>query len=86
MVVATWKAARLEEEEVSEADVRDALVTLDPLWTQLFPAEQARVVQLLIERVEVGTGGLKIRFRDKGMAEMVTVVGTVAVKNRKAAA
>ncbi|MEI8180748.1 recombinase zinc beta ribbon domain-containing protein, partial [Aestuariivirga sp.] len=59
VVVATWKAARVETEEVSEAEVREALANLDPLWTQLFPAEQARVIQLLIERVEVGTGGLK---------------------------
>ena len=86
VVIATWKAARLEQEEVSEAEVRDALVTLDPLWTQLFPAEQARVVQLLIERVEVGTDGLKIRFRDKGLAAMVTEVGSVAAKTPKAAA
>ena len=86
VVVATWKAARLEQEEVSEAEVRDALVTLDPLWSQLFPAEQARVVQLLIDRVEVGTGGLKIRFRDRGLAAMVIEVGSVAAKTRKSAA
>ncbi|MFM8747238.1 MAG: recombinase family protein [Aestuariivirga sp.] len=86
VVVATWKAARFEQDEVSEADVRDALTTLDPLWAQLFPIEQARVVQLLIDRVEVGTGGLKIRFRDRGLAQMVTEVGTVAAKTRKAAA
>ncbi len=86
VVVATWKAARSEQGDISEAEVRDALTTLDPLWAQLFPAEQARIVQLLIERVEVGADGLKIRFRDKGMAEMVTEVGTVATKNRKAAA
>ena len=28
---------------------------LDPLWDELFPAEQARIVQLLVERVDVGT-------------------------------
>ena len=27
---------------------------LDPLWDELFPAEQARIVQLLVERVDVG--------------------------------
>ena len=86
VVVATWKAARLEQDEVSEEEVRGALTTLDPIWAQLFPAEQARVMQLLIERIEVGTGGLKIRFRDSGFAQMVTEVGTVAAKARKAAA
>ena len=86
VVVATWKAACVEAEEISEAEIREALAKLDPLWAKLFPAEQARVIQLLIERVEVGTSGLKIHFRDRGITQMVTEVGTVAAKNRKAAA
>jgi hypothetical protein len=86
VVVATWKAARVETEEVSEAEVREALIALDPLWVQLFPAEQARVIQLLIERVEVGTSGLRIHIRDSGLTQMVTEVGTVTAKNRKEAA
>jgi site-specific DNA recombinase len=86
VVVATWSAAQPEMQDVTENEVREALTALDPVWAQLFPAEQARVVQLLIERVEVGTGDLKIRFRDRGLAQMVTEVGTVAAKNRKAAA
>ena len=40
--------------DVTEAEVREALLQLDPLWDELFPAEQARIVQLLVERVEVG--------------------------------
>jgi len=27
------------------------LQRLDPLWDKLFPAEQARIVQLLVQRV-----------------------------------
>ncbi len=65
--------------------MRKALTALDPLWEQLFLAEQARVIQLLIERVEVGTGGLKIRIRDKGLAAIATEVKIAAAKNRKAA-
>ena len=86
VVVATWKAAQLEPASVTENEVREALIALDPLWVQLFPAEQARIIQLLIERVEVGTGGLKIRFRDKGLAAITTEVRTAAAKTRKAAA
>ena len=86
VVVATWKAARAETEAVSETEVREALTNLDPLWAQLFPAEQARVIQLLIERVEVGTSGLKIRFRDKRLAAIATEVKIAAAKNRKSAA
>ncbi|MCA3575639.1 MAG: recombinase family protein [Aestuariivirga sp.] len=86
VVVATWKAARHELEEVSEAEVREALITLDPLWAQLFPVEQARVVQLLIERADIGIEGLKLRFRDKGLAQMVAEIGIMTGKNRREAA
>ena len=50
---------------------REALQQLDPLWDELFPAEQARIVQLLVERVDVGTDGLErpaARGRAGGLA------------------
>ena len=59
IVAGTWKAARAQDGDVTEAEVRDALCRqLDPLWDELFPAEQARIVALLVERVDVGTDGL----------------------------
>jgi hypothetical protein len=69
-----------------EHEVREALASLDPLWTELFPAEQARVLQLVVERVDIGTDGLKLRFRDKGLAQMVAEFGAITGKGRKAAA
>ena len=85
VVVATWRAAQPECEGLQEDEVREALAALDPLWAELFPAEQARAIQLLIERVEVGTNGLKLRFRDKGLAQMVAEVGIMNGKGQKAA-
>ena len=43
----TWRIARQSLDGLSEASVREALERLDPLWDELFPAEQARVVQWL---------------------------------------
>jgi hypothetical protein len=40
-------------------------------WDELFPAEQARIVQLLVERVDVGTDRLAIRLRTAGLASLV---------------
>ena len=85
VVVATWRAAQPECEGLAEDDVREALAALDPLWAELFPAKQARIIQLLIERVDIGTDGLRLRFRDKGLAQMVTEVGGIAGKGQKAA-
>jgi DNA invertase Pin-like site-specific DNA recombinase len=86
VVVATLRAAQPECEGLAEDEVREALAVLDPLWAELFPAEKSRVIQLLVERVDIGTDGLKLRFRDKGLAQMVTEVGIITGKSRKAAA
>jgi site-specific DNA recombinase len=68
IVVGTWKAARAYAEDISEADARAALQKLDPLWDELFPAEQARMVALLVERVDIGTDGLDVRLRVDGLS------------------
>src|SRR5688500_8517793 len=51
------------EDDVTEDEVRVALTQLDPLWGEVFPAEQARIVQLLIERVDVRMHGVEVRLR-----------------------
>jgi len=71
IVVSTWRAARQEAPDLTEHEVRDALHRLDPLWEELFPAEQARIVQALVERVTVGPAGADIRLRVEGLAGLV---------------
>ena len=68
-------AARAEVPGLTEDEVRDALCNLDPLWDELFPAEQTRIVRLLVERVEVGPGGADIRLRVAGLASLVRDLG-----------
>ncbi|MBU8541829.1 recombinase family protein [Falsiroseomonas tokyonensis] len=68
VVVGTWRAARAEDPSMTEAEVRDALGRLDPLWDEMFPAEQERIVGLLVERVTVGEAGAEIRFNLEGLA------------------
>ena len=67
IVAGTWRAARAQDGEITEADVRTALQQLDLLWDELFPAEQARIVALLVERVDIGTAGLNVRLRVDGL-------------------
>ena len=67
IVAGIWKAARAHADDITEADARAALQQLDPLWDQLFPAEQARIVALLVERVDIGTDGLKVGLRVDGL-------------------
>jgi DNA invertase Pin-like site-specific DNA recombinase len=68
IVAGTWKAARVHADDITEADAREALLQMDPLWDELFPAEQARIVTLLVERVDIGTKRLNVRLRVDGLA------------------
>jgi site-specific DNA recombinase len=71
IIVRTWRTARRKIDTITEAEVRDALEQLDPLWDELFPAEQAKIVQLLVERVDVQEEGVEICFRVDGLASLV---------------
>ncbi len=68
IVAGTWKAARAQDGDVTEADARAALTRLDPLWDELFPAEQARIVALLVERIDIGTEDMNVRLRVDGLS------------------
>lgn len=70
IVAGTWKAARAHDGDITEEDARAALQQIDPLWDELFPAEQARIVALLVERVEIGTDGLNVRLRVDGLNDL----------------
>jgi len=50
-----------------EGDIVHALQDFQSLWSQLFPAEQARIIQLLIRRVTVTSAGLIIDIRSEGI-------------------
>jgi len=88
MIAQTYQATRLLEAEeleglgagklemeaqpVSERDVAESLRRLDPIWDELFPLEQSRIVQLLVERVTVNTDGMNIRIRGNGLHSLVS--------------
>jgi hypothetical protein len=69
IIVGTWRAARTEQGDISEDEAREALLQLDPLWDELFPAEQARIVQLLVERVDVRMHGVEVRLHPRPEVE-----------------
>jgi DNA invertase Pin-like site-specific DNA recombinase len=70
IIVRTWKQARQQDRGITEDEVRAALFDLSALWDELFPAEQARIVQLLVERVDIQPDGLNITLRSQGLASL----------------
>jgi DNA invertase Pin-like site-specific DNA recombinase len=75
IVVGTWMAARAELPELTEDETRETLELLDPLWDELFPVEQGRIIRLLVERVEIGPAGADIRLRIAGLTSLVRDLG-----------
>ncbi len=59
----------LEGQSIDEADLRAALASFTPVWDQLFPAERARIMQLLLQSVtyNAGAGEVEITFRPGGV-------------------
>ncbi|GGG46487.1 recombinase family protein [Elioraea sp. Yellowstone] len=85
VVVGTWRAARAEAPDLTEAETLAALERLDPLWDELFPAEQTRIVRLLVERVEISPAGADIRLRLEGLASLARDLGGIGTETRRAA-
>jgi len=73
MVARTMRAARTaaDAEPVDHDGAVQSLQRLGAIWEELFPAEQARVLRLLVERLEVGTGGIDLRLRVEGLHSLV---------------
>lgn len=67
----------LRGQAVAASDVAEALRSIDPVWDELFPAEQARVVKLLVERVIVHPNGLDVRIRTSGLHSLVSELRAV---------
>jgi site-specific DNA recombinase len=71
LVARTWAAAKREgQDEITDRDVTVLLAEFATLWNELFPAEQARIVQLLVERVNVQEDALEVRIRAEGLASL----------------
>ncbi len=71
VIVSTWKAARQQIDGVSERQVRDALLRFDEIWNELFPAEQGRLVELLVARIDLCEQGAKVSIKADGLASLI---------------
>jgi len=63
-------AVKLDIPDVDAKAVIAALGEFDALWASLFPAEQARIVQLLVARITVGSTGLAVDLRHDGIGSL----------------
>jgi hypothetical protein len=85
IIVQTWRAMRYTDKDLAESDVRDALLEFEPLWNELFPAEQARIVELLVERVDLQPDRIDLRLRVEGLTSLCSELRGGAGAHQEAA-
>lgn len=56
---------------ISEPEAITALQSIDEVWDQLFPGEQARIAHTLIDRVTVRKDGISIAWKTDGMPRLL---------------
>ena len=77
LISAPEVAARVIESQrrdgtlANERAIVEALRRFNDLWEALYPAEQARIVRLLVERVTVSPAGIAVDLRNNGIATLV---------------
>ena len=70
----------LSREMVDEREVEAALSVFDPMWDTLSPREQARIIHLLVERVDYDGkhGTVSVTFRPNGIKTLAQQIEEVA--------
>jgi hypothetical protein len=76
LVARTITAVRREnvgtgETQLHEGEVIEALGALEPVWDELYPAEQARILRPLIERIDVAPDGISVMLHAAGIRSLV---------------
>jgi hypothetical protein len=79
IVARTW-AATNPNQSVPEREVVACVTEFAPLWDELFPAEQSRIVRLLVARVDVAQDHIAVRLRAKRLQTLVEQLRTTDAK------
>jgi site-specific DNA recombinase len=56
---------------IGEAVAIKTLQSIDPVWDELFPAEQSKILQTIIERITVRPDGITIQWKQQGMNKLL---------------
>jgi site-specific DNA recombinase len=86
MVVGTWRSARVSAPDVTEQEVLLALEQIELMWDELFPAERARIVRLLVDRIDVRAEGAAVRLRLDGLGALARDLAAKVSRDGTAAA
>lgn len=61
---------RKADPECSEREIIELLTRLDPVWEELFPLEQNRLLNLLVEKVVISQHGMDLQLKVSGLGAL----------------
>ncbi len=59
LILRNAKSVTAQDANLSEDDIRQGLQSMEAVWDHLYHREQARLLQLLIEHIQLDTEGVR---------------------------
>ena len=84
IVAATWRTAKQTITGLTERQVRECFENFDPLWAELFPAEQVRIIHLLVSRIDITESGANIVLKVEGLTSLFADLLPLAMQSEAA--
>ncbi|NBO46908.1 MAG: site-specific recombinase [Actinobacteria bacterium] len=81
LLIHVWKSATAQDQSVTEACVRESLADIFAIWRELFPGEQQRLLELILERVVLNENSLEVRVRAEGLHSLIREVNALKSNN-----
>jgi site-specific DNA recombinase len=75
--------AKLEKASIKESDVADALANIESLWEMLFPAEQYRMMHLMIESVSIFEDSINILLKTDAIPSLIVELTGMELSSSK---
>ena len=64
-----------KDHPVTQSDLNAELTRFDGIWDELFPAERARIMRLLVESVTISETGIDLEIRADGIGSLIAEIG-----------
>ncbi len=71
MILDVWHATIKEGGDMKASEIQAALSNLAPVWAELFPKEQQRLINLMLETVVIYPDAVDMRIRAAGLINLV---------------
>jgi len=62
----------INTDKISESDISEIFSNVETFWDDLFPLERNRLIQLLVERIEIRETGIDMELKTNGLRDLIT--------------